>query len=58
MVGIALYHDLQSLLISKGPVRLVHRLESVKMWDPNGIEHDPKLYGFVTRIHLINTSGE
>ncbi len=48
MGGIALYGDLQAVLISNGPVPLLHRLESVKMLDPNGIQHDPKLYGFVT----------
>jgi len=48
MGGIALYGDLQSVLIANGPVPLVHRLESVKMLDPNGVQHDPKLYGVVT----------
>lgn len=48
MGGIALYGDLQLALIDNGPVPLVHRLESVKMLDPNGNQHDPKLFGAVT----------
>jgi hypothetical protein len=48
MGGIALYGDLQSALIANGPIPLVHRLESVKMLDPNRVQHDPKLYGVVT----------
>jgi hypothetical protein len=48
MGGIALYGDLKAALLSNGPVRLLHRLESVKMLDPNGVQHDPSLYGVVT----------
>lgn len=48
MGGIALYGDLKSALLRNGPITLVHRLESVKMLDPNGVQHDPKLYGVVT----------
>ncbi len=48
MGGIVLYGDLQQVLIARGPVHIVHRLESVKMLDPAGAQHDPKLYGFVT----------
>lgn len=48
MGGIALYGDLQSVLMGTGPVALLNRLESVKMLDPNGNQHDPKLYGAVT----------
>lgn len=48
MSGIVLYGDLQSVLIATGPIPLVHRLESVKMLDPNGVQHDPRLYGVVT----------
>jgi hypothetical protein len=48
MGGIALYGDLNSMLIGEGPVPLVYRLESVKMLDPTGAQHDPKLYGAVT----------
>jgi hypothetical protein len=48
MGGIALYGDLQSVLMANGPVPLVYHLESVKMLDPNGVQHDPKLYGVIT----------
>jgi hypothetical protein len=48
MGGITLYGDLKSALLSNGAVTLVHRLESVKMLDPNGVQHNPKLYGVVT----------
>jgi hypothetical protein len=48
MGGIALYGDLKSVLIGNGPVPLVYRLESVKMLDPTGVQHDPRLYGAVT----------
>ena len=48
MGGITLYGDLKSALLRNGPITLVHRLESVKMLDPNGVQHDPKLYGVVT----------
>jgi hypothetical protein len=48
MSGIALYGDLQAAVLSTKPVRLSHRLESVKMLDPTGIQHQPHLYGAVT----------
>jgi len=49
MAGVALYGDLQSRLLNGGPVFLQHGLESVKMLNPSGIQHDPMLYGAVTR---------
>lgn len=49
MAGVALYGDLQSRLLDRGPVFLQHGLESVKMLNPSGIQHDPMLYGAVTR---------
>lgn len=49
MAGIALYGDLYSMLVGNSPVVLNYRLESVKMLDPTGAQHDPKLYGAVTR---------
>lgn len=48
MGGVALLGDLQQALSHNGRIRLEHRLESVKMLHPNGIQHDPKLYGAVT----------
>jgi len=49
MAGVALYGDLQRRLLDHGPVFLQHGLESVKMLNPTGIQHDPMLYGAVTR---------
>jgi hypothetical protein len=48
MGGVALYGDLQKALSTHVPIRLEHRLESVKMLHPAGKQHDPKLYGAVT----------
>ena len=48
MGGVALYGDLQHALSGHGRIRLDHRLESVKMLHPAGIQHEPKLYGAVT----------
>jgi hypothetical protein len=48
MGGVALYGDLQLALSTHARIRLDHRLESVKMLHPAGIQHDPKLYGAVT----------
>jgi len=49
MAGVALYGDLQQRLLDRDPVFLQHGLESVKMLNPSGIQHDPTLYGAVTR---------
>ena len=48
MGGVALYGDLYQALLTGRRIRLDHRLESVKMLHPTGIQHDPKLYGAVT----------
>ncbi|HVB58434.1 MAG TPA: S8 family peptidase [Candidatus Acidoferrales bacterium] len=48
MGGVALYGDLRNALSNNSRIRLDHRLESVKMLHPGGIQHDPKLYGAVT----------
>jgi hypothetical protein len=48
MGGVALYGDLQQALSNHARIRLGHRLESVKILHPAGIQHDPKLYGAVT----------
>lgn len=49
MAGLALYGDLQDPLLSNLAVPLSHKLESVAILDPGGNQHDPKLYGAVTR---------
>jgi hypothetical protein len=49
MAGVALYGDLKQRLVDHEAVILLHRLESVKMLNPSGIQHDPTLYGAVTR---------
>lgn len=48
MGGVALYGDLEQALSNEVRIRLNHRLESVKMLHPGGIQHEPKLYGAVT----------
>jgi len=48
MAGVALYGDLQHTLEENGDFVLHHRLESVKMLHPEGLQHDPLLYGAVT----------
>lgn len=47
MAGLALYGDLTSVLAGSHPVRLHHRLESVKILPPKG-QNPPELYGAVT----------
>ena len=47
MAGIALYGCLTEVFDGAGPVRLRHRLESVKIL-PDGGANDPELYGDVT----------
>ena len=47
MAGLALYGDLVALLENAGPVELVHRLESVKVYRADQ-PHDPELYGEIT----------
>jgi len=48
MAGLVLYQDLPSVIGSAQPVELTHRLESVKILPDQG-QHDPKLYGAITR---------
>jgi hypothetical protein len=48
MGGVALFGDLQQPLSDHAPIALDHRLESVKILHPAGIQHDPNLYGAVT----------
>lgn len=49
MAGLALYGDLGPVLMSKGPVPLRHRLESVKLFPGPGQTHAPEVYGAVTQ---------
>jgi hypothetical protein len=48
MAGIALYGCLTDVFDSRGPVRLHHRLESVKLLPPHG-ENKPEAYGALTQ---------
>ncbi len=48
MSGVALYGELHDALASHGRIRLDHRLESVKMLHPDGVQHEPHLYGAIT----------
>ena len=47
MAGLAAYGDLRQLMLSKGNWEQRHRLESVRLFDPNR-PHDPDNYGSVT----------
>lgn len=47
MAGLALYGDLTPVLAGSEPVRLRHRLESVKILPPKG-QNPPELYGAIT----------
>jgi hypothetical protein len=57
MAGVALYGDLQSALENAHPVRLRHRLESVKILPPRG-QNDPDLYGAITADAVARTEVE
>lgn len=49
MAGLALYGSIDGLLVSNGPVRLTHRLESVRMIPGDGEPAtDPRDYGTAT----------
>lgn len=48
MAGLALYGDLGKAFAAPGPIRLRHRLESVKLLPPPPGENAPELYGAVT----------
>lgn len=49
MAGLALFGALDNALSSSGPLRLRHRLESVKFLPDTGApQHDPRAYGVVT----------
>ncbi|HET8658937.1 MAG TPA: S8 family peptidase [Micromonosporaceae bacterium] len=48
MAGLALYGDVGHALLAPGPIRLRHRLESVKLKPPPPLSNPPELYGAVT----------
>ena len=52
MAGLALLGDLYPLLVSDTPVRLRHRLESVKILPDKG-DNPPELYGFITKESAV-----
>lgn len=47
MAGLALYGDLADLMGNNLPIRIFHKLESVKIYHQN-VANDPKLYGAIT----------
>jgi hypothetical protein len=47
MAGLASFGDLTDVLAAQGPVNCSHRIESVKLINPDD-PHDPELYGAVT----------
>lgn len=49
MAGLSLYGDLAPVLMGADPIRLTHRLEVVKMLYHDGRQHEPRLFGAVTR---------
>jgi hypothetical protein len=51
MAGVALYGDMQAALLTGEQIALRHRLESVKILDPQGLG-DAKLYGAVTETGI------
>ena len=54
MAGLALYGDLTPVMLSREPIELLHRLESVKILPPVGV-NTPDLYGFVTKESVART---
>lgn len=48
MAGLALYGDVHEAITSSGPVRLRHRLESVKLLPPPPRENPKELFGAIT----------
>jgi hypothetical protein len=48
MAGLALYGDVAEAVLSNSPVRLSHRLESVKVLPPRPAANPPELFGAVT----------
>lgn len=54
MAGISLYGDLRTHLVGTDRVQVAHRLESVKILPPLGI-NDPDLYGAITAEAVART---
>ncbi len=54
MAGITLYGNLRGALEGNQPIRLQHRLESVKILPPVGV-NDPDLYGAITAEAVART---
>ncbi|OYW71386.1 MAG: hypothetical protein B7Z37_27950 [Verrucomicrobia bacterium 12-59-8] len=52
MAGLAAYSDLRSLMLEGGDWNQMHRLEGVKLIDPN-VPHEPQNYGAVT-VQAVN----
>lgn len=48
MAGLALYGDLEPLLVSSAPIRLRHGLESVRLYPTRGEQTAPEDYGTAT----------
>ena len=58
MSGVVLYGgDLEETLIGNDPIRLVHRLESVKILPDYG-SNDPDLYGYITYKAVGRAEGQ
>ena len=51
MAGVALYGDVEAALGHAGPIRLSHRIETVKILPPAG-QNDPDLYGAITGLGI------
>ena len=59
MAGVALYGDsFAGLLLSRDPVTLRHRLESVKILPPPPQRNDPRLYGAITAQAVYRTESQ
>jgi hypothetical protein len=48
VAGVTLYRDLAAILAGTGPIKLNHRLESVKLFPPPPVCNEPELYGAIT----------
>ena len=62
VAGVAIYNDLETVLASSDVTEVSHRLESVKLYDPEDPEFDSELYGDITRqavdLVSINNAAE
>src|SRR5690606_30789806 len=55
MAGIALYGNLNSILENKSPLEIRHRLESIKVLPPDGLENELNKCHFITQ-NAVNTA--